>query len=234
MSQRKKSEKTRPFSEPWLMSDAVLLVENEKFHVHRNILASCSPLFKEIFISVNAEEISLPGETADDVREMLFAVYPHIWKDISDENCVCLIEMAHGYKIQSLLERCENYLKNRKNSAEEALHLILLSQLFSLSEDFIQLCMEVAKRIPPCSLEASDVFGKLDPLIARELLKESVDYLEKQRKQTPIFNPSMQKAILYLHAKEKLRDARKQRLSQLQFELIQKRQRKSRKAFNKS
>lgn len=234
MSQRRKSEKTRPFSEPWLMSDAVLLVENEKFHVHRNILASCSPLFKEIFISVNAEEISLPGETADDVREMLFAVYPHIWKDISDENCVCLIEMAHGYKIQSLLERCENYLKNRKNSAEEALHLILLSQLFSLSEDFIQLCMEVAKRIPPCSLEASDVFGKLDPLIARELLKESVDYLEKQRKQTPIFNPSMQKAILYLHAKEKLRDARKQRLSQLQFELIQKRQRKSRKAFNKS
>lgn len=138
---------------------------------------------------MNAEEISLLGETVDNVREMLFAVYPHVWRDISDENCVCLLEMAHGYKIQSLLERCENYLKNRKNSAEEALHLILLSQLFSLSKDFIQLCMEVAKRIPPCSLEASDVFGKLDPFIARELLKESVDYLEKRRKPATIFNP---------------------------------------------
>ena len=169
MPQGRMSEKTKPFSEPWLMSDAVLLVENEKCHVHRNILASCSRAFEDIFITKNADAIALPGKKADDVREMLFAIYPHEWKDLSDENCVCLIELAHEYKIQSLLKRCENYLKNRKNSAEEALHLILLSQLFHLREDFIQLCVEVAKRIPPCSLEASDVFGKLNPLIARKL-----------------------------------------------------------------
>jgi len=229
MGQRRQSEKTKPFSKHWLMSDAVLLVENETFHVHRSILASCSQVFEDIFITKNADAISLPGKKADDVREMLFAIYPHVWKDISDENCVCLIELAYEYKIQSLLERCENYLKNRKNSAEEALHLILLSQMFHLSEDFIQLCMEVAKRIPPCSLEASDVFGKLNPLIARELLKESVDYWEKQRAQSHIFNASMQKAILYLQAKELLREHRKQRLSQLRFELTQKRAFKSRK-----
>lgn len=229
MGQRRQSEKTKPFSKHWLMSDAVLLVKNETFHVHRSILASCSQVFDDIFITKNADAISLPGKKADDVREMFFAIYPHVWKDISDENCVCLIELAHEYKIQSLLERCENYLKNRKNSAEEALHLILLSQMFHLSEDFIQLCMEVAKRIPPCSLEASDVFGKLNPLIARELLKESVNYWEKQRAQSHIFNASMQKAILYLQAKELLREHRKQRLSQLRFELTQKRAFKSRK-----
>lgn len=228
MPQRRKSEKTKPFSEPWLMSDTMLLVENEKFHVHRSILASCSPLFEDIFTTIIADEVSLPGKKADDVREMLFAIYPHVWKDISDENCVCLIELAHEYKIQSLLERCENYLKNRKNSAEEALHLILLSQLFNLSEDFIQFCMQVAKRIPPCSLETSDVYGKLNPLIARELLKESVDYWEKQRVQAPIFNASMQKAILYLEAKKMLWEDRKQRLSQLRFELTQKKAFKSR------
>lgn len=229
MGQRRQSEKTKPFSKHWLMSDAVLLVKNETLHVHRSILASCSQVFDDIFITKNADAISLPGKKADDVREMLFAIYPHVWKDISDENCVCLIELAHEYKIQSLLERCENYLKNRKNSAEEALHLILLSQMFHLSEDFIQLCMEVAKRIPPCSLEASDVFGKLNPLIARELLKESVNYWEKHRAQSHIFNASMQKAILYLQAKELLREHRKQRLSQLRFELTQKRAFKSRK-----
>ena len=216
------------------MSDAVLLVENETFHVHRHILASCSPLFEDKFISMNADEISLPGKKADDVREMLFAIYPHVWKDISEENCLSLVELAHEYKIQSLLERCENYLKHRKNSAEEALHLILLSQLFSLSEDFIQFCMEVAKRIPPCFLQESDVFGKLNPLIARELLKESVDYWNKRKVQAPKFNASMQKAILYLQAKETLRENRKQRLSQLQLELIQRRQRRSRRALDNS
>ena len=147
----------------------------------------------------------------------------------SDENCVCLIELAHEYKIQSLMKRCENYLKSRKNSAEEALHLILLSQLFHLSEDFIQVCIEVAKRIPPCSLEASDVFGKLNPLIAQGLLKESVDYWERQKVQAPIFKAFMQKAILYHQAKEMLREQRKLRLSQLPFELTQKRTSKSRK-----
>ena len=231
MPQRRKSEKTKPFSQPWLLSDAVLLVENETFHVQRSILTSCSRVFEEIFVTKNADAICLPGEKADDVREMLFAIYPHVWKDISDENCVCLIELAHEYKIQSLMERCENYLKSRKNSAEEALHLILFSQLFQLSEDFIQVCIEVAKQIPPCSLEASDVFGKLNPLIARELLKESVDYWEKRRAQAPIFNASMQKAILYLQAKELLREQRKLRLSQLQFELTQKSTSKSRKHF---
>ena len=229
MSQRRKSEKTKPFSQPWFMSDAVLHVENETFHVHRSILTSCSRVFKEIFVTKNADAVSLPGTKADEVREMLFAIYPHVWKDISDENCVCLIELAHEYKIQSLMKRCENYLKSRKNSAEEALHLTLLSQLFHLSEDFIQVCIEVAKRIPPCSLEASDVFGKLNPLIAQGLLKESVDYWERQNVQAPIFKAFMQKAILYHQAKEMLREQRKLRLSQLPFELTQKRTSKSRK-----
>ena len=82
--------------------------------------------------------------------------------------------------------------------------------------------MEVAKRIPPCSLKASGVFAKLNPLIAREPLKESVDYWEKRRAQAPTFNASMQKTILYLQAKELLWEYRKQRLSQLRFELTQK------------
>ena len=229
MQYRRKSEKTKPFSQPWLMSDAVLHVENETFHVHRSILTSCSRVLKEIFVTKNADAVSLPDKKADEVREMLFVIYPHVWKDISDENCVCLIELAHEYKIQSLMKRCENYLKSRKNSAEEALHLILLSQLFYLSEDFIQACIEVAKKIPPCSVEASDVFGKLNPLIAQGLLKESVDYWERQKVQAPIFKASMQKAILYHQAKEMLREQRKLRLSQLRFELTQKRTSKSRK-----
>ena len=218
MSQQTKYKKIRRLSTSWARTDVVLVVENQKLHVHRSVLASCSPVFENIFTTSNAEEIFLHGKKADEVREMLYVIYPHLSKDISDENCVCLLELAHEYQIKNLLERCEKFLKGRKNSPEEALHLILLAQLFNLSEDFIQSCIQVAKRIPVCSLKASEVCGKLNPQIARELLEESVSYW----KQVHILDNSLQKKILYHEAKKIVREDRKRRLSQLSFKLTQK------------
>lgn len=205
MSQHRKSKKTKPFSEPWMLSDAVLFVANQKFYVHRNILASCSEVFKDIFATSNAEEISLPGKKAVEVQEMLYVIYPHVRKEISEKNCVFFLELAHEYQIKTLMERCEEYLKGRKNSPEEALHLIVLAQLFNLSADFIHSCLQEAKRIPVCSLEASTFYEKLNPPLATELHKESVHYWEKK--------------ILYLEAKKAVKDDRKQRLAQLSFKL---------------
>lgn len=193
MSQHRKSKKTKPFSEPWMLSDAVLFVANQKFYVHRNILASCSEVFKDIFATSNAEEISLPAKKAVEVQEMLYVIYPHVRKEISEKNCVFFLELAHEYQIKTLMERCEEYLKGRKNSPEEALHLIVSAQLFNLSADFILSCLQEAKRIPVCSHEAT------------ELHKESVHYWEKK--------------ILYLQAKKAVKDDRKQRLAQLSFKL---------------
>ena len=39
------------FSEPWEDSDLILIVEDEKFHVHRLILSMNSPVFKAMFKS---------------------------------------------------------------------------------------------------------------------------------------------------------------------------------------
>ena len=68
------------FSEPWDFSDAVLVVEGEKFHVHRAILSMCSPVFKTMFQSGFKEssqtEIPLPCKKADKIHELLTAIYP--------------------------------------------------------------------------------------------------------------------------------------------------------------
>ena len=68
------------FSEPWDFSDAVLVVEREKFHVHRSVLSMCSPVFKTMFRSGFKEssqtEIPLPSKKADKIHELLCAVYP--------------------------------------------------------------------------------------------------------------------------------------------------------------
>ena len=39
------------FSQPWKFSDVVLVVEDKKLHVHRALLALCSPVFEKMFTS---------------------------------------------------------------------------------------------------------------------------------------------------------------------------------------
>ena len=54
MAAKEKSEESadRPdFSEPWLFSDVVFVVEDKKFHVHRYVLAQWSPVFETMFSS---------------------------------------------------------------------------------------------------------------------------------------------------------------------------------------
>ena len=62
------------FSQPWKFSD-VLVVEDKKLHVHRALLALCSPVFEKMFTSEFQEkgknEISLPGKKANELIQLL-------------------------------------------------------------------------------------------------------------------------------------------------------------------
>ena len=69
-----------PFSEPWEDSDLIFVVEEEKFHVHRQIMSIHSPVFKAMFASVGfkeatATEIPLPGKKADEFLPFLKLLY---------------------------------------------------------------------------------------------------------------------------------------------------------------
>ena len=64
------------FLEPWTFSDVVLVVEDQKFHVHRSILAVWSPVFEKMFTSEfkekNKDEIPLPGKKASEIKQLLY------------------------------------------------------------------------------------------------------------------------------------------------------------------
>ena len=71
------------FSGPWEDSDLILVVENEKFHVHRLILRMNSPVFKAMFKPQFKEatciEIELPEKKASEVLDLLKQIYfPYI------------------------------------------------------------------------------------------------------------------------------------------------------------
>ena len=42
---------SQDFTQPWKFSDVILVVEDQKFHVHRAVLAVCSPVFEKMFTS---------------------------------------------------------------------------------------------------------------------------------------------------------------------------------------
>ena len=80
--QEKESVETakHPFCEPWEDSDLIFVVEEEMFHVHRQIMNIHSPVFKAMLKSAaikedTATEIPLPGKKADEFLDFLKILY---------------------------------------------------------------------------------------------------------------------------------------------------------------
>ena len=90
------------FSAPWKFSDVVLIVEDQRFHVHRSTLAFWSPVFEKMFTTdlkeKNSDEIALPEKKASEFKEMLQMMYPSLEeKVVTKRNCYFLFELAHEY-----------------------------------------------------------------------------------------------------------------------------------------
>ena len=98
------------FSKPWQFSDAVLAVEGDRFHVHRNILGMWSPVFTMMFAAGTDNLFPLPGKKSAEINEMLLVIYPTSGKPIDQTNYAFLLDLATEYKMMKLTEKCENYL----------------------------------------------------------------------------------------------------------------------------
>ena len=102
------------FSKPWQYSDVVLVVESERFHVHRNILGMWSEVFTTMFTSrfkeKTAQEVPLPKKKSAEIKDMLLVIYPTSSKPIDQSNYVFLLNLAEEYMMAKLTERCEKFL----------------------------------------------------------------------------------------------------------------------------
>ena len=84
------------FSQPWQFSDVVLVVEEDKFNVHRYILGMWSEVFTTMFTAQfkekTAEEVPLPGKKSAEIKEMLLVIYPTSAKPIDERNYAFLLD----------------------------------------------------------------------------------------------------------------------------------------------
>ena len=127
------------FLEPWKLSHVVLVVEDQKFHVHRSFLAVWSPVFEKMFTSEFKEkkndEIPLPEKKAREIRQLLCMLYPSSEEiQVTKENCRFLLELAHEYRIERIVKECQSFMvfMVKEKMEDDVLAMLIYGQKYQL------------------------------------------------------------------------------------------------------
>lgn len=123
-------------------SDCVLIVDGEKFNLHKTILAQCSPVFEKMFFGIMAtsdEEIFVSDIEVEDFKQTIDFIYKKQLQFQSILNAWSLVYIASKYLITSLLDLCVDYIKENLS-----LSTLLLSyehaELYNL-EKLMKVCL---------------------------------------------------------------------------------------------
>ena len=173
------------FSEPWKLSDVLLVVEEQRFHVHRSTLAFWSPVFERMFTSdfkENSDEILLPRKKADEIKELLQIMHASLEeKVITMNNCYLLLDLAREYQITSITRKCEDFLvsavKTRKD--KDLLAVLIVGQNNEL-QTMMNSCIYEARRLSLKELRQHTKRGETDPDNYVQITVGIIERLEKQ------------------------------------------------------
>ncbi|CAF1063852.1 unnamed protein product [Rotaria sordida] len=131
------------FTKPTPFYDIVLSVEDKKLYCNRALLAIWSPVFETMFKSNFRErdsmEITLPGKSFDDIKELLAVIYPPN-RAVVATNVQRLLELADEYQMIELTKRCQAYLMQQRGTIDS----LLLAQKYNF-DDVIRRCADHLK-----------------------------------------------------------------------------------------
>ena len=175
------------FSKPWKCSDVVLVVEDQKFHVHRYILAMWSPVFEKMFTSEfkekNSCEIPLPGKKASEIKELLLIIYLNVsgkaWNTVMKQNCYFLLKLADEYQMEEIFKRCEDVLV--KLASSKPGNTFLDDLAFAQTYKLERLLRTIVNRAPELRLrdfKSHEMYDKMDPNIYKQIVESIIENLE--------------------------------------------------------
>jgi len=177
------------FSEPWKYSDIVLVVEDRRFYVHRNILALWSPVFDKMFTAAfqekNKEEIPLPDKKANEIKELLLMIYPNVtgkpWIRVTHENCYFLAKLAQEYQIDAIVIQCEDFLVNKMGKRKDIISELIFAQTYKMEKLVLDRITE-ASQLSIKELNGHEMCDQIDPSIYKKIVKGIVGRLEGELK----------------------------------------------------
>ena len=185
-------EDSLDFSQPWQFSDVVLVVEEDRFHVHRCILGMWSEVFTTMFTSQfkekTAEEIPLPGKKSAEIKEMLLVIYPTSAKPISESSYAFLLDLAKEFMMAKLTEKCDTYLMDRLLSTYRGFSIIRKDYCLELLEiarnhgltRLQTACIEKAKEMKFKDLKNHKMYEKISSSNFRKIVEGMVEIYERK------------------------------------------------------
>ena len=175
---------SRDFSQPWKLSDAVLVVEDERLHVHRAVLAMASPVFEKMFTSEfqekDSNEIPLPGKSSTEVKELLLMIYPLASeKQITEENCYFLVKLAHEYQIDAIVQKCGDFIvaKLETKPSDGILSDLVFSQTYKL-EKLRQASVDQAHNVSLEELKQDRMYNQIQSENLKEIVEGIISRLQ--------------------------------------------------------
>ena len=208
------------FLEPWKLSDLVLVVEDQKFHVHRGILAFWSPVFEKMFTSEfkekNKDEIPLPGKKAREIQESkrnpnLLMMYPSVEeKQVTKANCYFLFDLAHEYQIESIARKFETQMASmvKRRMENDVLDMLIYGQKYEL-KTLISTCIYEARHLTLLKLKTHKRRLEIEPDNYIQIAERIIQRLEVQCKEVRVESVQNLERIsqsLYLHVRSKNRE----------------------------
>jgi len=194
MANQASTEDLLDFSQPWEFSDVVLVVEEERFHVHRSILGIWSPVFSRMFTAEfkenTAEEVPLPGKKSSEIKEMLLVIYPTCGEPIDKNNYAFLLELAEEYMMTKLTKKCEIYLmhcleepvQRSFSLSPRSLHcldLLHIAQTYEL-ESLQAACINRAKSMSLNELKRHEMYSNISLPNYRAIMEGKVEKTERE------------------------------------------------------
>ena len=176
------------FSQPWKFSDVVLVVEDERLHVHRAVLAMWSPVFEKMFTSEFQEkdekEIPLPGKKSTEVKELLLMIYPAVAEkqtNVTEENCYFLVRLTHEYQMEAMLQRCEDFIVSKLKTKPKyaVLGELVFAQTYKL-EKLKRASVDRAFYLRLNELKKDEMYDQIEPDNLKEIMEGIITRLQRE------------------------------------------------------
>ncbi|XP_015778969.1 PREDICTED: uncharacterized protein LOC107356856 isoform X2 [Acropora digitifera] len=178
-----------PFCEPWQDSDLIFVVEEERFHVHRQIMSIHSPVFRAMLNSVGfkeatATEIPLPGKNANEFLDFLEFLYMKKMDEVQLNQVEHLLKLADEYQARGIVDVCVKMLKSEarcKDNAVKILHLATCTPTVRDDERLIlvrEQCCELMKNMELKETQGKESYKNLERDALERVLVKRIQRLE--------------------------------------------------------
>ncbi|GMT30448.1 hypothetical protein PFISCL1PPCAC_21745, partial [Pristionchus fissidentatus] len=169
------------FFSPSNIADVILIVQEKKFHVSRQILAHQSSFFDALFYSDFKESKESEITLEDIVHEVFFCFFFYFFfsnLEILQSNVEFVVKLADRFNMKRILDRAEKWLNSDDNEDMEIHDKLRLSDQYHL--DLLQLnCISSIDSIDQIvEVKKSDSYQFLSEEIKDELFDKMVKLWE--------------------------------------------------------